>query len=217
MRNIHKPIAALLTAFLLLGAATLFAAPPKGKDILKNIQRAYKKLKSFSCDFTMETRLDVIDAVESSTGSMDLKGKKLMRLETRDMIISTDGKSVWRYNRISNTGTIDYLQNEEQVVLPREILLEYPEYFTISGVKEEKLNGKLTYRLTLQPIDQKFMLADLTVWVDSDDYFARRIEWSDEMGNRISYVLTKIQIDPTIADNHFQHVIPDSAKTYDLR
>ncbi len=205
----------LLIIFLL--SSVSYASPPSGKKLLKSIQKAFNELESFSCTFTQEFQWSLAGQVEITEGTMELAKNDCFRFETSHQVMATDGKTLWRYSLSGKQVIIENLKDAEPGVLPREILFDFPKRFDFGEVKESVISGLPAYMITLVPKEDELGVVEVKVWIDAEDSLTRRMEWKDESGNRTTYILSDILVNPPIEKSRFSLQFPDEIKVYDLR
>lgn len=154
------------------------------------------------------------DAVE---GTIELGEKDQFRYETPLQIMVTDGKTLWRYSRITEQVIVENLANAGDDILPRQILFEYPKKFDVETVHEGSLSGRPVYRLDLLPKEDGTGVKKLTVWADAVDWVTRKIEFVDISDNTTTYFLTNVALNPSLSKDRFKLQIPENVNVIDLR
>ncbi len=217
IRRTAWPVLAIL---LLATAISARAKLPSGKSIIGRVQQAYDEQSTLRFRFRQETSLALIDDQPTVTeGTMELAGNNRFRLETPEMIVVSDGKTLWRYNPTGNPPTVivESLGDVEPGMIPREILFEYPKKFTVTEVDEGTLDRKPVYILDLVPKEEGIGVKRIKVWVDEEDAITRKMELVDDADNLTVFTLTNVERNVEIADARFRLTIPDGVKVYDLR
>ncbi len=190
---------------------------PDGKKLLKNVQKAYKDLEDFSCDFRLEFTWALANELDVAEGTIDLAKKDKFRYETSSSLMITDGKTLWRLNRQSQQAIIENLKDAEAGILPREMLFDYPKQFNVGEVNETNMNGRVTYELKLVPKKDGTGVKEVMVYVDALDSITRQMEFTDNSGNHTKYMLSNIKINSTLDEARFIFEVPDGIKVFDLR
>ncbi len=214
---LRKLIVSLCLIICAVSTVTVHAKTPGGKRLIEDIQRAYKELETFSCSFRQEFQWALAGEVEVTEGTMEMADSDRFRFETPHQVMATDGETLWRWSLANYQVIVENLFEAEPGILPREILFDYPKMFRIEDVEEAVIGGRPAYMLLLVPHSENMGVNQVRVWIDAEDSITRRMEWTDEMENRTTYILKDIQINPHIPDERFQVTIPEGVTVYDLR
>ncbi len=211
-------IVSLLTGILAMTPAwqTASADPPSSGRLIRYIQDTYEDLDAFSCSFRKEFQWALAGEVETTEGTMEIKGDKKFRFETPVQIMVTDGETLWRYSIASRQVIVEPLE-EAQGVLPKAFLFEYPRQFDAGDPMESVVEDRPAYMMKLTPKQPGLGVREVKVWVDAEDYITRRMEWTDDSGNRTTFILTEINRDPALDDGRFTLTIPEGVQVFDLR
>ncbi len=193
------------------------ADPPSGRRLLNRIQDAYNDLESFSCSFRHEFQMSLIGEAEVVEGTMELAEDDCFRYETPHQVMITNGETLWRYSPLTMQVIIENLEDAGPGVLPREILFDYPSMFDITQVRDAMIQQRPAYLINLSPKEDGTGVREVKVWIDAEDSIARRMEWTDETGNRTTYILEEINVNPGIDDERFTFQVPEGVTVYDLR
>ena len=206
-----------LLFLLLLPVDLVHAKTPSGKEIIKDVQGAYKKLDSFSCNFRLEFTWAMVNEKDVEEGSIEMAKGDRFRYEASNQVMVTDGKTLWRFSPANKQCIIENVKQVDDAVLPRELLFNYPKKFDPGEVTEVNLDGRLTYTFPLVPKEGGLGVEKVTVWIDATDFITRRMQYQDDSGNSTLYILQDIRTDPGIPDDHFIFNVPDDVKAFDLR
>ncbi len=215
IKSIPHILSAAVLGLLLAGFA-LAADPPSSGRLIRNIQKAYDDMESFSCTFRKEFQWALAGEVESTDGTMEIAGDKKFRFETPIQMMVTDGKTLWRYS-VANQQVIIEPLDKAQGVLPKDFLFEYPKQFDAGDVIESVIDGQLAYMMKLEPKQPGLGVREVKVWVNAEDYITRRMEWTDDSGNRTTFIILDVQLNPTIPADRFVLDIPEGVQVFDLR
>lgn len=206
-----------LAALLAASAAPAHAKTPSGKSIIKDVQKAFKDLDSFTCKFRLEFTWAMVNETETTEGTMALAKDDRFRYESPSQLMVTDGTTLWRYSPQNGQAIIENLKDVQEDVLPRDILFDYPKKFDVQEVSKVSLDGRPTWEMSLIPKEGGLGVEKVTVWVDEVDSITRKMEYTDDSGNRTVYTIYDVKINPEIPDSRFTLTLPDSVKVFDLR
>lgn len=215
-----RTIAVAFAAGMLLLAGLAAAKPPSGKRIIDQVQDAFKDMETLRCDFRQESSLALLsDDPVVTTGTMELVEDDKFRFETAAMIMVSDGKTLWRYNKQGTPQTVivENLKEVEEGLVPSEFLFRYPKKFNVEKVDEGTLSGRPVWILDMLPKKGDTGIQRIHVWVDQNDGLTRKMELTDDSGTRNLFTIDNLQLNILIPDSRFELEIPDGVKVYDLR
>lgn len=215
-----RNILVLALAGLVLVSASSLAKPPSGKRVIDRVQDAYKDMETLKCDFQQEASLALLDDDPVIThGTMELAERDKFRFETDQMIMVSNGKTLWRYSLHGTPPTviIENVKDVEEGLIPSEFLFKYPKKFKVEEVDEGSLSGRPVWILDMLPKEKNVGVKRVKVWVDQNDALTRKMEVIDEADNRNIFTLQNVQLNMLVPDSRFELTVPDGVKVYDLR
>ncbi len=206
-----------IIALSLVMAQNALALGMSAKDIIKKVNQKYKMLKTLQADFQQTFKWELAGETQTIEGSIYLMESSHYRIETATQAIVTDGATVWTYSKQAEQVIIDRLGNSDESQLPKNLLFKYSKDYKPSLLREEKLDGRKIYVLELIPKDEEAFIKSMTIWVDADKWFTRKIEQVDINDNLNTYILSNIREDVELTPDVFQFEIPKEAEIVDLR
>lgn len=125
-----KPLKIFLLTFLFF---QLFIGVGSAQSLLKKVQNKFNSIKDISADFVQQT-----NGRESLKGKIKFKQKDKIRIELRNIIIVSDGKTNWNYNKKRNKIIISSVDKENPSVFSlRKFIEEYPQLSNVSEKREK--------------------------------------------------------------------------------
>jgi outer membrane lipoprotein carrier protein len=176
--------------------------------LLKNLQSSFDSLKDFSADF-----------VQLNNGKVNLEGKfyfkkkNKLRLELKHLIIISDGKTNWNYNKSQKKVIIsNYDENDPSVLSLKRIIFDYPSKCQVTEGSDSSSNV-----LILKPnINSGIDAFLIKIWVNKDNYVGK-VSVIESSGNVLDVKFSNYKIDTGIPDSKFSFTPPQGTKIIDLR
>ncbi len=121
-----------------------FTGISSGQSLLKKVQNKFNSIKDLSADFIQQTNGRI-----NLKGKIKFKQKDKIRIELRNVLIVSDGKTNWSFNKKTNKIIISSIDEENPSVFSlRKLIEEYPQH---SNVSEKKEKEKDTFILKIEP------------------------------------------------------------------
>jgi chaperone LolA len=206
----------LLTTFFVL-LSVLVYADPTASEIIEKVQAKYKKTNSVIAKYTQTIKFKLTKMEQSYDCTLLLKKEKKYRIETDQQVFVTDGVTSWAYSPKTNQVIIDDYREDKNSISPEKFLTEYPDDYYSSLIGKVKINNQDTYEMKLTPKGNTSFIKSLKVWVDSDEWFIRKIEMIDMNDNTTIYAVKKIDSNVEISNDKFQFKPTSETQVIDLR
>ncbi len=176
--------------------------------LLKNLQSSFDSLKDFSADF-----------VQLNNGRVNIEGKfyfkkeNKLRLELKNLIIVSDGKTNWNYNKRQKKVIIsNYDENDPSVLSLKRIIFDYPSKCQVTEGPDSSGNV-----LILKPNSNSGINAYLIkIWVNKNNN-VKKVTIIQSSGNVLEVKFSNYKIDTGILDSKFSFTPPQGTKIIDLR
>ena len=176
--------------------------------LLKNLQSSFDSLKDFSADF-----------VQLNNGRVNIEGKfyfkkeNKLRLELKNLIIVSDGKTNWNYNKRQKKVIIsNYDENDPSVLSLKKIIFDYPSKCQVTEGPDSSGNV-----LILKPNSNSGINAYLIkIWVNKNNN-VKKVTIIQSSGNVLEVKFSNYKIDTGILDSKFSFTPPQGTKIIDLR
>lgn len=186
-------------------------------DVTQRVQRQYGTIRSVSADFVQTSRLGPTNQSGQVKGRILLKKQNKVRVEMAGQVIVSDGKSVWAYVPENQQVLVSRADRRRGGMRPDDFLFYYSSQYVPALVGEEALDGVPHYVLKLTPKDPESDVQELRVWVDSRQWFTRKVVYTDATGSTVTTVFSNIRLNPPLPDATFVMPIPKGVEVVDLR
>jgi chaperone LolA len=215
----------IVNTFLLVIVITAYAAASlyipnfdvTAKEIIEKVQGRYKRTTTIVAKYSQTVKFKLSKIEQTYNGTIYLKKEKKFRIETDQQTIITDGITSWAYSSKTKQVVIDHFKEDKNSLSPEKFLTQYPEDFYSNLIGKSKVNNQETYELKLTPKGNSSFIKSMKVWVDSDEWFIRKIEWIDMNDNSTIYTVKKLETNIELGNDKFQFKPGKDVQVIDLR
>ncbi len=197
----------LIFVLIILFAALPSFAQNEGQQILESLQKKFDSIKDITAGF-----------VQSSNGNVNLYGKfyfkkkNNLRLELKNSIIISNGKTNWNYNKAENKVIISsYDEHDPSVLSLNNFINIYPTECNIElmEIKDQKV-------LMLTPKKPGLNFKYVKIWTDSKHLISKMIigDLNDVL---IQIDFSDYKLNSNLPDSLFTFTPPKGSKVIDLR
>ena len=202
MRNIFKIIITIIFAF----AFTAFSQNNADK-VVKELQSKFDKIKDLSVEFT---QLD--NGKSKLSGMLFIKKENKLRINTKNLIIVSDGKTSWSYNKKENKVIISsYDENEPSVFSMRELVYDLP---AESDIEISNDNGQRVLKLT--PNSYEYNFNNVSIWL-SEDSLINKVILKDAAMGKVEVKFYNYNLNQNLIDSEFSFTPPEGSRIIDIR
>ena len=202
MKNIIRIFITIIFVF----AATTFSQNDADK-VLNDLQTKYDTIKDLSVEFTQSG-----NGKNKLAGMLILKKENKLRIDTRNLIIVTDGTTSWSYNKKQNKVIISkYDENDPGVFSINELVYKLP---ADSEIKLTIENGQNV--LTLTPNSYEYNFNSVKLYL-SEDNLISKIVLNDVAIGKVEAKFSNYQLNQNLKDSEFLFNPPEGTKIIDLR
>jgi chaperone LolA len=212
MNSIRKPI-----LFLLMASCASAVSGQNANAILGKVREHYATIQDAELRFTQSVRFPVSRVEQRISGKLWMKKGNRYRVETDDLTVVTDGKTVWSYSHPNNQVLIDSFRIDERTYSPERVLLAAPDDFTPALISREKSPEGEVAVLKLTPVNPRGFVRALKLWVREDDSMITRVELKDANDKETTYTVQDVRINQGLNDGIFAYSIPEGVEVVDLR
>lgn len=213
MKKSKIPITLILTILI----TVLVAFGQSANEIVERVQKRYRSLKTFSAEFEETFTWTLAKRSRTSHGRFFIKKPDRFRLETEKQVISSDGKTVWRYAIQDSQIFVTDAESDPDFPFLKNLLFDYVEKYSHVFLGEDTLKGLNCYRLKLIPKEEDSFITELLVWIHQKEWLTKKVEYTDIHRNVITYTLSDIRINKKIKDEIFVLHIPEGTEVIDTR
>ncbi len=202
MKNIIRIFITIIFVF----TATTFSQNDADK-VLNDLQTKYDTIKDLSVEFTQSG-----NGKNKLAGMLILKKENKLRIDTRNLIIVTDGTTSWSYNKKQNKVIISkYDENDPGVFSINELVYKLP---ADSEIKLTIENGQNV--LTLTPNSYEYNFNSVKLYL-SEDNLISKIVLNDVAIGKVEAKFSNYQLNQNLKDSEFLFNPPEGTKIIDLR
>jgi outer membrane lipoprotein carrier protein len=207
---------------LLLGALAGFPSALFAQDadqVMERTARAYRGLTSFSADF-WQVIDDAMLGTFRSRGHLIQAGDDKLAMRFTDPAgeaIVLDGRDAWVYTPSTTPGQvmkISIASLPEFFNLSR-LLTDPSRRFEARGLRQERVNGRLTDVVSLTPKDPNLPFSEATIWVDRQDGLPRRLRFQERTGGVRTLTFSEVRSNERVSAAAFTFVVPDGVRVVD--
>lgn len=221
MRKFQKlfPIALTGIALICLFFIRTSQAQNRPRDAIKLMQERYKLLNDFTADLTQVRFMEFSGVTDTSLTKISLLKEDFFKIESPNVVIVTDGKTLTDLDIFDNRLTIDDVDpSANDSFLPRELLFEIPDRFDPVDFRVEERYGSNGFLVAMEPKkpDEEIILS-LEVWIDSADSLVKYARYTDIDDIEYVYYLSNYKIDIGLTPEHFELIPGEGVKVVDLR
>jgi len=172
----------------------MLAKDPTADEIIRNVQKKFDKVPLVFAEFIQTFHWSVAEQTQEFKGQIYIGKNNDFRIQTPEQLIISDGKSVWTADKVNQQVIIDYLDNSQDVFLPRQLFARYKKEYKTSLAGVEKIQEKECYHLVLIPKNKDEFIQKLEVWIDKDEWITKKISYLDANDNVTSYLIKDLQL-----------------------
>ncbi len=187
------------------------------KEITQKMQDRYEMIDDASASFTKHVKLGFSDIEQTYAGTIVIKKPKMVRLESENETIVTDGVTVWMYSPVNNQVIVDKYKENQNSVSPENFLLNVPQNYYATLLSEAKEKGELTATIKLVPKDDRSFIKSVKIVVEEKTWDVRTITIDDVNDTETSYTVKDLKLNTGIPDKTFRYTPPPGVEVVDLR
>ena len=198
-----------LLAYLLIGISFCVSAIAQtgGEELLNKLQNRFDSVDNLSADFSQST-----NGKTYLSGKIFFKKKNKIRIDTKRLLIISNGETTWNYNKKENKVIIsNYDESDPGVFSINEIIYKYPEE---CEVKSEFINNEDV--LVLIPNTYTFNFDSVKIWLNDESLIDKVIVDDPTMG-KTEVIFSNYKINNNLPDTDFSFTPPEGSKIIDLR
>jgi len=211
---VKRHISKATILLILLITSSLYSQ--NASEVLKRSSDFFNSLKDFSLSFKVKTLYDITDEEKVYSGTLKIGQKDKFKLDHAELMMVSDGVTLWEYRKGHNQVLIKSLLDLESGFHSSEILFKYLKCEPLSVEKrmEKRVNY---YVLTLDPTKQITYLKTMEVWLSADDYSPQRLKTIDVSDNASWYTITDFSKNPGLAQSTFTFTPDEKTEVIDMR
>ena len=202
MKNIFKITITLIFVF----AVTAFSQN-SADIVVKELQSKFDTIEHLSVEFTQ-----LSNGKSKLAGMLFIKKENKLRIDTKNLIIVSDGTTSWTYNKKENKVIIsNYDENEPGVFSMKELVYDLP---AESDIELSNDNGQRVLKLT--PNSYAYNFDDIKLWL-SEDNLINKVVLSDAAMGKVEVMFSNYQLNQNLMDSDFSFTPPEGSRIIDIR
>jgi outer membrane lipoprotein-sorting protein len=216
----RRATAGILTLIALIAGSSGAAWAQQEQDervvaVLAALEDRWDNLPGLSAEFTHTWEWVLAGETQVTTGLMRLASENRFRIETEDLVLVSDGTTIWQHTPSQNQVVIDNFNPRRPNATPEQLFLAFTEESRAEWLREE---GRERARQAVIRLHRSEAADPATVdaWVELERMLVVRLEYADGAGNRHRYELDDIRLTEQ-AQEYFRFTIPEGAIVVDLR
>lgn len=194
---------------------------PDVETVLRAASRAYASVSSLRADFVMHTRNPLLRTAVESRGALYQRrpDRFLMSFtEPAGDVIVSDGTHIWIYYPSTDARQVIRtpagVGGAAGVDLQAQFLGDPLTRFDAALEGRESVQGRPAHVVRMIP-REPVGYRELKVWIDGEDWLARRFEITEESGVVRRIELGELRIDPSLSNDLFHFTPPPGATVVD--
>ncbi len=202
MKNIIRIFITVIFVF----AATTFSQNDADK-VLKDLQAKFDTIKDLSVEFNQSG-----NGKSKLAGMLFIKKENKLRIDTKNLIIISDGTTSWSYNKKENKVIIsNYDENDPGVFSINELVYDLPGE---SDIELGNDNGQNV--LTLIPNSYEYSFDSVKLWLGEDNLISKVVLKDASMG-KVEIKFSDYQLNQNLKDSEFSFTPPEGSRIIDIR
>ena len=187
------------------------------KEITQKMQARYQMIDDASASFTKHVKLGFSDIEQTYHGTLFIKKPKMMRIESENETIVTDGVTVWLYSPVNNQVIVDKYKENQNSISPENFLLNLPQnyYATLLSVSKDKAGSTATIKLV--PKDDRSFIKSVKIALEEGTWDVQTIIIDDVNDTETTYTIKNLKLNTNIPDKTFHYTPPPGVEVVDLR
>ncbi len=176
---------------------------PAAKRILDVVSAKFKTYKSPQASFTYKVENAQGKALSTKKGTVVMKGNKY-KVNMDGLEISSDGRTVWNYDRSANEVTVNSVDISGNAMTPQKLLTDFYDkdfYYKYNG--EKKDGGKSVQEIELTPTDKSKPFYKVYLLVNKATNTISSARFLEKTGGRYSYSITSLKPNANVKDSDF--------------
>lgn len=196
-----------LIIFTLFIFIPLLLAAENGEQLVKSLQSKFNSISDLTADFR-----------QTSNGKVTLAGKffygkgNKMRLELKNLIIVSDGKTSWSFNKKDKKTVIsNYDPADPSIISLERIINDYPSRCKLTLEKNGDVNV-----ISLVPNKSGLSFKNAKIYINAENLIGK-ISLTDQSNNQIQIEFSNYQLNKNSGASTFIFTPPKGSKVIDLR
>lgn len=191
-----------LITFCVFGFASMAQYDQKALDILDAMSAKYKKIPSYSAQFSSSLINETDGINEEFKGKIVVKGEKYL-LEMEEQIVINNGVTVWTYLPDANEVNIDNYDPDEDEITPSKIYDAYKNGYKYILLGSEMIEAESHFVIDLVPNDRDSQFFKIRLYISEKDSSLKNWTMFERSGSKYKYAIKDFDDSKTFKDSMF--------------
>lgn len=187
---------------------SFFVYAQNAESLLNKVQEKFNSINSLQADYS--SLINTGNSHFSLNGNIIYSKGNKFRLELKDKIIISDGKTVWNYDEKESRVIVSDFENDQSNPLLEKYIFDYPSKCSVERCDETSSCLRLT------PNDLTLPFKNIKIYITSE-YLISGFDLVDYSGSQLNVSFSNIKIDVPIDNNYFTFQPASGVKVIDLR
>ena len=177
------------------------------EKVVKELQSKFDSIKDLSVEFTQLT-----SGKSKLAGMLFIKKENNLKIDTKNLLIVSDGETFWSYNKKVNKVVISsYDENEPSVFSMKELVYDLP---AESDIELSNDNGQRVLKLT--PNSYAYNFDNVKLWL-SEDNLINKVILNDGAMGKVEVRFSNYRLNQNLVDSDFSFTPPEGSRIIDIR
>lgn len=178
-----------------------------GEDLLRDLQTKFDSIEDVSVEFTQ-----IHNGKSILSGVLKYKTENKLRIDSKKLLIISDGNTSWNYNESENKVIIsNYDENSSGLLSINELVYVFPKGCDINSTE---IDGKRV--LVLIPNSYTVNFDKVQIWLTDDDLIDK-VQINDASMGTTEIVFSNYHLNQNLSLSEFSFTPPKGSKIIDLR
>ncbi|UCH65388.1 MAG: outer membrane lipoprotein carrier protein LolA, partial [Ignavibacterium sp.] len=175
--------------------------------LLKALQKKFDSIEDASVDFVQSH-----NGKKILSGILHYKYENMLRIDTKKLLIISDGSTSWNFNKRENKVIIsNYKENSSGLLSINELVYVFPEGCDISSTMEDDQRI-----LIMIPNSYTVSFDKIEIWLDDDDLLSK-VRVNDASVGTTEVSFSNYRLNQELSLSEFSFTPPEGSKIIDLR
>jgi outer membrane lipoprotein-sorting protein len=205
---------ALLVLLVLLAGSTASAA--NAQSLADRVRARYGPETTMAARFVQHISSEFLEMDERYSGRVWIAGDSY-RIETGSQTIVSDGERTWIHNHAEKQVLINTVEDDMEDFSLTSFLGEFDASYAIRQAPDDTVDGTRLHVLGLTPTDAFASFKTVTMWIRPADLAVLRMHVVDLNDVSMTFQLSDVAFNPSLAADVFSFVVPDGVEVIDLQ
>jgi chaperone LolA len=183
--------------------------------IMEGMDQRWESLPGLTARLTHTWEWVLAGETQITEGSIFLADGNRFRIETENLTLVSDGKSIWQYSPSQKQVIIDRIDPLKPNASPEQLFVAFTKNARPEWIREER-EGRSRFSVIQLHREETADPRTVEAWVDTERFLVVRLSYTDGAGNHHRYELDDIEVAEQ-SDDRFKFDIPEGVVVVDMR